>query len=256
MAKILVALESRDLAWAVKAALEARDFVVVLAPEGVAALSAIRREQPDLIIAGLLLPGLTGLDIWRHLASDPGTSAVPVVILTGRARDPDTVVGVAVGPGEARAVRFEFAELVRTVEAVLARSPPRSAAVEMVRAGPVTVDLRRRRVTVHAQTVRLTSREFSLLRALLDARGRVQTREDLLEAVWGAAEVRPARVRAVDVYIRRLRMKLAAGGQQIVTVRHVGYRFAVAVEWITFGGELPGGSAGADPGTAGATKRR
>ena len=203
----------------------ARDgFRCRTASSGPEALAAVRTGAPDLLVLDLMLPEVSGLEVCRRLRADPATAAIPIIILTAKADEVDRVVGLEMGADDYVVKPFSPKELVARVRAVLRRArgaePGRALAV-----GGVSLDPARHVASVGGQPVELTPKEFELLHALLEAAGRVLSREHLLNRVWGYAHADEIESRTVDVHIRRLRAKLGAEERRIATVKGVGYRF-------------------------------
>ncbi len=203
----------------------ARDgFRCRTASTGAQALTEVRNRRPDLVVLDLLLPEVDGLEVCRRLRADATTAALPIIMLTARADEVDRVVGLEVGADDYVVKPFSPRELVARVRAVLRRAQGADSR-RPLRAGSVTLDPGRRAVTVDGAPVSLTPREFDLLRALLEAGGRVLSREHLLGRVWGYARADEIESRTVDVHVRRLRAKLGSEGRRLTTVKGVGYRF-------------------------------
>jgi len=171
-----------------------------------------------------MLPGMDGLEVCRRLRAESTTAGVPIIMLTAKADEVDRVVGLELGADDYVVKPFSPKELVARVRAVLRRARPGEAARPLV-AGGVSLDAARHQVTVAGQPVELTPKEFDLLHALLEASGRVLSREHLLNRVWGYAHADEIESRTVDVHIRRLRAKLGAEERRIATIKGVGYRF-------------------------------
>jgi DNA-binding response OmpR family regulator len=171
-----------------------------------------------------MLPEMSGLEVCRRLRGDPATAAVPIIMLTAKADEVDRIVGLEMGADDYVAKPFSPKELVARVRAVLRRARPGDV-VRPLGAGGVRLDPARHLVTVDGQPVELTPKEFDLLHALLEAAGRVLSREHLLNHVWGYARADEIESRTVDVHIRRLRAKLGTEERRIATIKGVGYRF-------------------------------
>jgi two-component system phosphate regulon response regulator PhoB len=161
-------------------------YRVRTAPGGVEALEAIAHERPDLVVLDLMLPGISGQDILAEIRRRPETADVPVLILTARRDEVDRVQGLELGADDYITKPFSPQELVLRVAAVLrrAQAPPVAGAGRILRGGPITVDLSALRVLVGDQVIELTPTEYRLLVVLLERRGRVQSRDQLLEAAW------------------------------------------------------------------------
>jgi phosphate regulon transcriptional regulator PhoB len=188
---------------------------------------AVRLSQasppPDLVLLDVMLPEMDGLEVCRRLRRDPRTQAIPIVMLTARGDEVDRVLGLELGADDYVVKPFSPRELVARIRAVLRRARP-APGTAPVAVGHLTIDAAAHTVTVGGAAVALTRREFDLLRALVEARGRVLSREFLLDHVWGYTAAGEIESRTVDVHVRRLRQKLGAEGQRIGTVTGVGYR--------------------------------
>jgi two-component system alkaline phosphatase synthesis response regulator PhoP len=203
--------------------LEHAGFAVVSASDGPEALTRARSDHPDLIVLDLGLPRVDGLDVTRALRRD---SNVPIVILSGRSDESDKLVGLELGADDYVTKPFSPKELVARVRAVLRRSERPVAASDVIRAGDVTLDVPRLRVTAGRREVELTPTEFQLLAALAREPGRVFTRSQLLDAVHGVAF--ESYERAIDAHVKNIRRKLEPDQREpyyVQTVHGVGYRF-------------------------------
>jgi len=170
-----------------------------------------------------MLPGMDGKDICRALKADPVTQLIPILMLTARAEEVDRVIGFELGADDYVTKPFSPRELVLRVKAILRRKETPQEEQKLLQIGDLLIDSERHQVSVKNSPVRLTSTEFKLLLELASRRGRIQTRENLLNKVWGYTYEGYART--VDTHIRRLREKLGFSGEWIETVRGVGYRF-------------------------------
>jgi phosphate regulon transcriptional regulator PhoB len=182
------------------------------------------RERPyQLVLLDLMLPGLSGMELCRIFKSDPETAHVPIIMLTARTEEMDKVMGLETGADDYITKPFSVRELVARVKSVLRRVEGAVAGRKVLRAGGIEVDLERHRVKAGETLVELSPTEFRLLRFLMERKGKVFSRDQILDAVWkGEAFVES---RTVDVHIRRLRAELdkAGAGDLIQTVRGVGY---------------------------------
>ncbi len=219
---MLVVEDDRDIAELVAHHLHKAGYASEILRSGAEVLSAVRERPPALVVLDLMLPGRDGLDVCRSMRADPRTSAVPIIMLTARGDETDRVVGLEVGGDDYVTKPFSPKELVARVGAVLRRArrerPPRS----LLRFGLLTVDTDRHVVTCDGRDVRLTAKEFLLLRYLIEHRGRVLSRDVLLTDVWGYRYT--GGTRTVDVHVRRLREKLPLLASAIVTVKQFGYK--------------------------------
>ncbi|HEX6324727.1 MAG TPA: response regulator transcription factor [Vicinamibacterales bacterium] len=224
--RILVVEDERDIADLIKHTLERGGAMAVsLAASGDAALKAVEAMGPDLVILDLNLPGLSGTEVCRLIRSRPATAALPIIMLTARTGVGDRVAGLDLGADDYVTKPFSIRELAARVRAVLRRRQqgPDEAAAARYRGRRLTADFDAVSVQVDGAEVRLTRREFELLRFLIENRNRVISRDRLLERVWGYDH--PIETRSVDVHMGRLRAKLGPAGAQIETVIGLGYRF-------------------------------
>jgi two-component system, OmpR family, phosphate regulon response regulator PhoB len=223
--RVLVVEDERDIAALVAYHLTKEGYRVRTAEGGQEALEAVSAEKPDLMILDLMLPGFSGYEVLQELKRRPEMSDVPVVVLTARRDEADRVKGLELGADDYVTKPFSPRELVLRVSAVLrrAQSPAVAGGGRTLRAGPVVVDLNALRVVVDGEELELTPTEYRLLVTLLERRGRVQSRQQLLEQAWDIH----ARIetRTVDMHVQRLRTKLGDHGSLIETVRGFGYRF-------------------------------
>lgn len=222
--KVLIVEDEQDIVDLLQYHLEREGFRVVAASDGLGALRAMAEEKPDLVILDLMLPGLDGLEVCRRLRRDPSTVRLPILMLTAKGEEVDKIVGLELGADDYVTKPFSPREVVARVKALLRRSTEPEVK-EIFRFGALEVDVGRHTVTVRGETVALTSKEFELLRALITAKGRVLSRDFLLEKVWGYERAFEVESRTVDVHIRRLRQKLKSEAKRILTVKNVGYRF-------------------------------
>ena len=184
--------------------------------------TAIQEAAPELILLDIMLPGEDGLSILKRLRLSAQTSGIPVIMITARDTEYDTVVGLDAGADDYIAKPFGMMELVARVKAMLRRTAAKMDA-ESITVGELTVDARRHVVSVSGEAIALTLKEFELLRFLMENRGVAFTREKLLERVWDLGY--GGGTRTVDVHVQTLRQKLGSAGGMVETVRGVGYRF-------------------------------
>ena len=184
--------------------------------------AAVLETMPELILLDIMLPGEDGLSILNRLKTGAQTAALPVIMITARDTEYDTVIGLDAGADDYIAKPFGMMELVARVKALLRRTAAKNA-LETITIGDLTVDARRHVVLVAGEPKTLTLKEFELLRFLMENRGTVFTRERLLEFVWDLGY--GGGTRTVDVHVQTLRQKLGTCGNMIETVRGVGYRF-------------------------------
>jgi two-component system phosphate regulon response regulator PhoB len=224
-ASILVADDEEDVLNLVATNLKAAGFELFKAYDGVTALEKARSYRPSLIILDLMLPGMTGLEVCRALKEDQRLAAIPVIMLTAKAAETDRIAGLELGADDYITKPFSPRELVLRVKSVLRRSAGASAeAREVLKVGPLEIDRSRHQVRVNQKEVDLTATEYKLILLLLERRGRVQSRDMLLNEVWGYESL--IDTRTVDTHVRRLREKLGPAADCIETVRGFGYRVA------------------------------
>jgi two-component system, OmpR family, phosphate regulon response regulator PhoB len=224
-AKVLVVEDERDIAALIAYHLTKEGYRVRTAEGGNEALEAVTAERPDLLLLDLMLPGFSGYEVLTEMRRRPELAEVPIVILTARRDEADRIKGLELGADDYMTKPFSPRELVLRVGAVLrrARALPVAGATRTLRGGGIVVDLNALSVTVDGAILDLTPTEYRLLVSLLERRGRVQNRQQLLEAAWDVH----ARIetRTVDMHVQRLRSKLGTAGHWIETVRGFGYRF-------------------------------
>jgi two-component system, OmpR family, response regulator VicR len=226
MKRILIVDDEVDIASSIQYVLKQEGFQTLLAHDGTKAIDLYASEKPDLIILDLMMPGLDGYEVCRRVRS--GDAKTPILMLTARTSEIDTVVGLELGANDYIAKPVRLRELVARVKAHLRDAP---AAVEpkqpnrSIRSGELNIDLDSRTVRVGTQQIELTYKEFELLAALARHPNRVFTRDQLFQQVWGSDFLGESRT--VDVHVRYLREKLEENPSQpkhILTVRGVGYR--------------------------------
>src|SRR5215472_14042630 len=224
-ARILVVEDEADIAGLIKHALERRaDTRVDIVPTGSAALASVTAQPPDLMILDLNLPGLDGAEVCRLVRARPATATLPIIMLTARTSEDDRVAGLDLGADDYVTKPFSLRELAARVRAVLRRKGSGAASqVAVYRGAHLVADFDAVAIAVDGQSVRLTRREFELLRYLVENRNLVLSRDRLLERVWGYDQ--SIETRSVDVHVGRLRSKLGSAGAQIETVVGLGYRF-------------------------------
>ncbi len=221
--RILVVDDEPDVLELVRASLAEAGYDVETAETGQQALERLRRAPPDLLVLDWMLPDLPGSDVCRHVRARSETADLPVVMLTARSGEVDRVVGFELGADDYVTKPFSARELVLRARALLRRRTGAVPETRRLARGPLEVDLDRHRCAVNGLEVTLTAREFQLLVQLMERPGRVQTRERLLDRIWGS-DVHVT-LRTIDTHLKRLREKLGEAGSLIETVRGVGYRF-------------------------------
>jgi DNA-binding response OmpR family regulator len=221
--RVLVVEDEYDIALLVKHALERNgDGQVELVASGDVAIRVATEEPPDLVILDLNLPVLSGVEVCRILRARPDTAGVAIIMLTARTGESDRVSGLDMGADDYVTKPFSLRELSARVRAVLRRQAPEPPPL-VYQGKHLRADFDAVAIAVDGQSIRLTRREFELLRFLVANRNRVLSRDRLLERVWGYE--RFIETRSVDVHVGRLRAKLGVAGGQIETVVGLGYRF-------------------------------
>jgi len=223
---ILVIDDEADLVELVLYNLRKEGFSVDTASDGETALKKIRKGTYDLLILDLMLPGIQGTELCRILRNDPKTSGVPIIMLTAKAEEVDKIVGLELGADDYVTKPFSPRELVARVKAVLRRSTEKPVKDKIVKIGNLEINRERYTVSIKGTRVKLSATEFKLLLFLAERKGKVYSREQLLDAIWrDEAFVEP---RTVDVHIRRLRAHVEddpAHPRYIKTMRGIGYFF-------------------------------
>jgi len=222
--RILVVDDEPDITALVAYHLAKAGYRVSTAANGPDALKAAREERPDIVILDVMLPGVSGYDVLDELRKRSETKDVGVILLTARREEPDRIRGLTLGADDYLTKPFSPHELALRVSALLRRlGAPAVAGGSTVTAGPISIDRSAHRVTLDGKELVLTATEYKLLVMLIERRGRVQSRPQLLESVWDAQP--DIQTRTVDMHVQRLRSKLGETGDLIETVRGFGYRF-------------------------------
>ena len=227
-AQVLVVEDERDIAALVAYHLTKEGYRVRTVASGDDAMEAVRNERPDLVVLDLMLPGLSGYEVLEAMRRQPDMEEVPVVVLTARREESDRIKGLELGADDYLTKPFSPQELVLRIGAVLRRvqAAPVAGAGRVLRGGPITVDLSAMTVEVDGEPVDLTPTEYRLLVALMERKGRVQSRRQLLQSAWDIHV--QIETRTVDMHVQRLRSKLDDASNLIETVRGFGYRFRSA----------------------------
>ncbi|HSD65329.1 MAG TPA: response regulator transcription factor [Vicinamibacteria bacterium] len=224
MKRALVVEDDPDIVELIDHYLKAEGFQVEATGDGRHALERLRGGSHDVVILDLQLPGMDGLSVCAELRRDKRTRALPVIMLTARGDESDRVVGLEVGADDYVVKPFSPKELVARVRALMRRLNRGEGDDAPLVVGALEIDAARHTVRWEGQPVHLTAKEFALLLALVEAKGRVLTRQSLLERVWGYSYAEGTRT--VDVHVRRLREKLPGIADRLITVKSLGYRMA------------------------------
>lgn len=224
--RVLVVDDEQDILRLLSYNLKKNGYRVDEARDGEEALRMVRENSYGMIILDLMLPGLSGIEVCHILKRNPKTAAIPIIMLTARSEEADKVTGLESGADDYITKPFGVREFIARVKSVLRRAGGVKPIDETLRAGSIEIDLERYRAKAANVLLDLSPTEFRLLRFLIERRGRVFSRDQILDSVWkGEAFVEQ---RTVDVHIRRLRAELekARAGKYIQTVRGVGYSFS------------------------------
>jgi DNA-binding response OmpR family regulator len=226
MSRVLIVEDDADIAALIAHYLEKAGHTAETVGDGSEALTRAADSPFDLAILDVMLPSLNGLEVCRALRAKEQTSALPIIMLTARGEESDRILGLDVGADDYMTKPFSPNELLARVRALLRRSTPAPAKdhEKLLRSGPIVMDLDRHTVLNDGREVRLTAKEFLLLRYLMEHRGRVLSRDRLLSDVWDYQY--PGETRTVDVHVRRLREKLPYLEKALVTVQQFGYKLA------------------------------
>lgn len=221
--KILIVEDEKDILQLVKLYLDKEGYRTITAATGSEGLRQARAEKPDLVVLDLMLPEIDGLEVCKRLRSAPETAMLPIIMLTAKAEESDTVIGLELGADDYVTKPFSPKTLVARVKALFRRID-RTSDDSQARYfyGGIVMDLARHELTMNGEEVSLTAKEFGLLEHLLKNPGRVLTRDVLLNAVWGYEYY--GTTRTIDVHIRRLKQKLPLLDDAIVSVKSLGYK--------------------------------
>ncbi len=222
--KILVVDDEPDALEVVSFKLREAGYIPLTAVDGLRAVALVRDEKPALVVLDLMLPQLDGLEVCKILRRDPATAGIPIIMVTARAAEMDRIVGLELGADDYVTKPFSPRELVLRIKKLLERKRHAEEPAAQVRIGELEIDAVRHEVRVAGRPVVLTATEFKLLELLARRRGRVQTRDRLLQDVWGYDN--PIDTRTVDTHMRRLRDKIGPAAACLETIRGVGYRCA------------------------------
>jgi two-component system, OmpR family, alkaline phosphatase synthesis response regulator PhoP len=223
--KILIVDDEKDIIKMLDYNLKKEGFRVVAADDGEEALDMAQREHPDLVLLDLMLPGMDGLEVCKGLKKESKTALIPIIMLTAKSQESDKVVGLELGADDYVTKPFSPRELIARVKAVLRRSKEDQKTPEVLKIGSLEIDFSKIQVRVKSKPIELTSKEFELLRTLVKAKGRVLSRDFLLDTIWGFDHAVEIQTRTVDVHITTLRKKLKDEAKRIITVKNYGYRF-------------------------------
>lgn len=223
-AKVLVVEDDRDIAKILRYNLEKEGHAVLSATDGDTAVALFRREKPRLVLLDLMLPKVDGLEICRLIRQDD--KQVPILMLTAKSTEVDKIVGLEMGADDYVTKPFSVREVMTRVKTLLRRTAASAAPLAgSLTVGALELDVDRYELRLNKKPVALTGKEFDLLKILWSARGKVLSREDVLERVWGIDRAADIDTRTVDQHVARLRAKLGAEKRRLRTVKSVGYCF-------------------------------
>lgn len=203
--------------------LEAAGYRAATAATGEDALVICGKERPAIVLLDIMLPGIDGMEVCRRLKSDPATADIPIMMLTAKGDELDKVLGLELGADDYMTKPFSVRELIARVKALLRRSSPQNTDEAVLHAASITIDVNNYEAFRNGEKLSLTLKEFELLKLLVMSRGKVLTRDFLLDRIWGYEFY--GETRTVDVHIRHIRQKLDSDAHFIETIRGVGYKF-------------------------------
>jgi DNA-binding response OmpR family regulator len=223
--KILIVEDEKDIVKMLDYNLKKEGFRALSANNGEDGLDMARKEHPDLILLDLMLPEMDGLEVCKAIKNDTKTAHIPIIILTAKAQETDKIVGLELGADDYVTKPFSPKELIARIKAVLRRLKEKDKLPEALKIGDMSIDFSKIMVEIKDKPIELTSKEFELLKVLIKAKGRVLSRDYLLDTIWGFDQALEIQTRTVDVHITTLRKKLKSEAKRIVTVKNYGYRF-------------------------------
>mgnify|MGYP003300909215 FL=1 len=226
IAKILIVEDEPDIRDTLSYNFEKEGFEVLSSPNGKSALKLLESNEPKIVILDLMLPDMSGLDICRQIKNDKKLSDTSIIMLTAKSEEVDRIVGFELGADDYVTKPFSIRELILRVKVLIKKHTTTEHKDTSISLGSIYMNLDAHEVKINQQDIILTALEFKLLRHLLQRKGRVQTRDQLLGDVWGySSEVT---TRTVDTHIKRLREKLGVVADYIQTIRGVGYKFTIS----------------------------
>lgn len=224
--KILIVDDEKDIVKLLDYNLKKEGYQTISAYNGNEALEKTYSQKPDLIILDLMLPDLDGFEVCKILKTQQQTSFIPIIILTAKSQEIDKILGLELGADDYITKPFSVREVIARIKAIFRRlqknQPP-----QIVKFKDLTIDFEKIQVYVKDKLINLTAKEFELLKTLIQANGRVLSRDYLLETIWGYDKALEIQTRTVDVHIRTLRKKLKTQAYRILTVKNYGYRFII-----------------------------
>lgn len=230
--RILLIEHEQNLTELLEVALTEEGFEVVLANDSSEILKTIHDEQPNIIILDRMIPKQGGMAVCQKIRADSSISDVPIIIISNNNDEiTERIKALDLGADDYITTPVDIKELLARIKSLQRRIDP-SKSAQILRNSSIVVDLDRWTASVEGKNLMLTSKEFSLLRELLEAKGRVLTRDALLERIWGHEKELNLTTRTVDIHLSRLRRKLGPARNQILTIRNVGYRMDFSPAWV------------------------
>ena len=223
--KILIVDDEEHIVELIKFNLEANGYKTITASNGLEALELAKNEKPDLVLLDIMLPGLNGNDVCKEIRKDTEISTMPIIMITAKGEELDRILGLELGADDYVTKPFSVRELMARIKAVLRRTKV-EAVNDTYSFGNVSIDFNKHEVMKNGEKVELTLKEFELLQILIKNKGRVLTRDLLLDKIWGYEFI--GETRTIDVHIRYLRKKIEDDDKNpkfIETIRGIGYRF-------------------------------
>lgn len=224
--KILIVEDEPAIHELVKYNLQKEGYKVISAFDGIDGCEKALEEKPDLILLDLMMPRRDGIEACKVLKSNTRTSGIPIIMVTAKGEEADKVLGLEMGADDYLAKPFGVRELLARIKAVLRRQKKSGASggKELFEVGDLSLDDSRHEVSLKGKPLFLTSKEYDLLKALLEADGRVLSRDQLLDQVWGYEHSENIETRTIDMHVGQLRKKIKNESERIVTIKNVGYR--------------------------------
>ncbi len=219
--KILVVEDEKAIVKLLKYNLEKENFALSIASDGEEGLSLFKKVKPDLVILDLMLPKMNGIEVCKQIRRE---SQTPIIMLTAKKEETDRVLGLELGADDYITKPFSVRELIARIKSLSRRMDPKSAP-SALQVGKLSVDLEKYEVHLAGKPVELSSKEFAFLKILIEARGKVLSRDQLLEQVWGYEKGLDIDTRTVDQHVARLRAKLGSESGRLATVKNIGYKF-------------------------------
>jgi DNA-binding response OmpR family regulator len=225
--KVLIVEDEKDIIKMLEYNLKKEGFRTITCNNGEDAIDLTKKEKPDIILLDLMLPGIDGLEVCKTLKKEEKTSSISIVMLTAKVQESDKIVGLELGADDYITKPFSPRELIARIKAILRRVKDKEKLPEVLNIGDLSIDFSKIQVSLKGKLIELTSKEFELLKTLIKAKGRVLSRDYLLDTIWGFDKAMEIQTRTVDVHVRTLRRKLKYFAKCIITVKNYGYRFEI-----------------------------